>query len=96
MRREVYLRPLRPITALEQTTQIGTAVRIYEDAMGSPGTGQTGAGTNHIQEDVAQCDGDRSWYDEDTGCTWYDEDTGYTWYDEDPVLVVTVLESSKR
>lgn len=72
MRRERFLRPLRPITAADQTTQAGApTARISEAAVGSHSIGQAGAGDHQVQEDVAQGDGDGRWYDEDIGYRWY-------------------------
>lgn len=63
MRPERFLRPLRPVTAVDQTTQTSVAtVSIAEVFTASWYTAQSGANSGSDDE---------SWYDEDTGITWY-------------------------
>lgn len=62
MRRERFFRQLRLATAVDQTTQTSAATAsIPEDVVDSCGTRQTGAGTDHVQEDITQDNGDGRW-----------------------------------
>lgn len=72
MRRERALRSLRPRTVVDQTMETGVAtVRISEAAMVNSSTRQTSAEVEHVQDDVAQDNGDGRWYDEGTGYMWF-------------------------